>query len=517
MKIALVNVGQETNDFNPTPTTLRDFKACGLFEGCEVVDRLATLGEVGGFLDAVRQSALAVETVPIIRGWSTPGGRITAEAFRFFQDRIEAGLKRAGRIDGLMIQLHGACAADGIDDVEGAQLALCRSILGPDIPIVLALDHHDRNVTRMMVENSTAIIGHRTQPHDTFDTGKVAGQLLIRILAQGLKPVMAFRKLRLLSHQEQFLTSKPPMKTWFDRARAMEADPRVLQAANFPMQPWLDVAEGGWATVVVTDGDRQLAGRLADELADLAWSMRDAFQVKEALPVDVAVRRADQAETGLVLLSDTGDTVFGGAAGDSNLILEAMLRLDIGSLALVPMIDPGAAVRLFDAGVGAEVTIALGGQASRFFEPLIVTGKVRAVGGGMVKLADGRTPEIDMGRSVIFDIGSVTMLITELRGVAGNMPEVYRALGVEPADYKMAVLKTASNFQYFASLSSQVIRVDTRGPGQSDIAGLPWRRLPRPIYPLEILPSWRADGTKEQSGSASGPTGRKVAASSMGA
>ena len=80
------------------------------------------------------------------------------------------------------------------------------------------------------------------------------------------------------------------MKVWFDRARAMEADPRVLQASNYPMQPWLDVAEGGWATIVVTDNDRALAEKLADELADLAWSLRDEFQVKEAVPIDEAVR-----------------------------------------------------------------------------------------------------------------------------------------------------------------------------------------------------------------------------------
>ena len=79
----------------------------------------------------------------------------------------------------------------------------------------------------------------------------------------------------------------------------------------------------------------------------------------------------------------------------------------------------------------------------------------------------------------------MTMLISELRGVAGNVPDVYRAFGIEPADYKMAVLKTASNFQYFAPLTSRVIRVDTRGPGQSDILTLPWQRIPRPIYPLD--------------------------------
>ena len=76
---------------------------------------------------------------------------------------------------------------------------------------------------------------------------------------------------------------------------------------------------------------------------------------------------------------------------------------------------------------------------------------------------------------MIFDVGPVTLLISELRGVAGNVPDVYRAFGIEPADYKMAVLKTASNFQYFAPITSRVIRVDTRGPGQSDILTLPWQ------------------------------------------
>ena len=72
------------------------------------------------------------------------------------------------------------------------------------------------------------------------------------------------------------------------------------------------------------------------------------------------------------------------------------------------------------------------------------------------------------------------MLISELRGVAGNLPDVYRAFGIEPADYKMAVLKTASNFQYFAPITSRVIRVDTRGPGQSDVVDPALAAAPAP-------------------------------------
>lgn len=492
MRIALIHVGQETNDFNPLPTSLRDYASFGICEGEDVLLRFHGLGQIGGYYDVVEKSGHAIETVPIIRGWAVAGGRITREAYDFFDHKIRDGLKAAGHIDALALQLHGACASVDIDDVEGAQLQACRDVLGPDVPIVLGLDHH-ANITRQMVALSTAIVGHRTQPHDPFDTGRIGAEVLLRILFDGARPTTAWRKLPLLSHQEQFLTSRGPMKRWFDRARAMEADRRVLQASNYPMQPWLDVAEGGWATIVVTDNDLSLAERLADELADLAWSMRAEFQQREAVPIDDAVRMADAADKGVVVLSDTGDTVFGGAAGDSNLILESMLRLGIRNRALVPLIAPASVATLVNAGVGAQVTLPLGGSvAKEFFQPLEVTGVVRHIGGGHIDLNQHHQGQIDMGRTVVFEVGPVTLLISELRGVAGNLPDVYRAFGIEPADYKMAVLKTASNFQYFASMTSQVIRADTRGPGQSDVFGLPWKRIPRPVYPLDEVADWRS-------------------------
>ncbi len=486
MRLALIHISQETNDFNPVPTTLADYVAYGIYEGQEVIDRLTGRGQVGGHLAA----AGGAETVPIIRAWACAGGRITREAFDFFQEKIRAGLQAAGRIDGLALQLHGACAAEGIDDVEGAQAALCRELLGPNVPIVLGLDHH-ANITRQMVDACTAIVGHRAQPHDQFDTGQVGTTVLMRIINEKLRPTTAWRKIPLVTHQEQFLTAQGPMKRWFDRAREMESDPRVLQASNYPMQPWLDVAEGGWATIVVTDNDQALADTLADELAALAWSMREAFMQRTAIAVDDAVMAAERAPKGVVVLSDTGDTVFGGAAGDSNLILESMLRQGTTSPALIPLISPTAAARLTEAGEGAEVTLPLGGDATPFFTPLSVTGTVRKVADGRLDLtADNQADsqgEIDMGRTVIFEVGPATLLISTLRGVAGNLPSVWRAFGIEPTEYKIAVVKTASNFQFFAPITSQVIRVDTRGPGQSDVMTLPWRRLPRPIWPLDPI------------------------------
>lgn len=485
MRIGFLCITQESNDFNPLLTTLDDFRSNNIRLGAEIAAASQT-GKYRGCLDAVAASGLDVEMVPIVNAGAVAGGRISREAFDFFAAEIRKGLAAAGKLDGLILMLHGACAGEGIDDVEGEQAALCREILGPGVTIALGLDHH-ANVTHKMIDSVDVVAGHRTQPHDQIDTGHVTAATLLRVLKNKIAPTTAWRKIPLLSHQENFFTDRAPMKTWFDRARAMEAEnPKVLQASNYPMQPWLDVAEGGWATVVCTDNDQALAEKLADELADLAWSLRDKFQEHIAVTIDDAVRQADAAPKGVVILSDTGDTVFGGAAGDSNLILEAMLRIGIRGKALVPMIAPKAVAALHAAGEGATVTLKLGGEiADRFFTPLEVTGVVRRLMDQPLEIAAFRSGVVNMGKSAIFEVGPVTLLLSELRGAGGNLPELYEAHGVDVGAYQMAVMKTATAFWRFDRFRSEVIRVDTKGPGQSDIFTLPWKGLPRPIYPLE--------------------------------
>ncbi len=431
-----------------------------------------------------------METVGITRGLAVAGGRIDAESLAYFEDRVRRGLAAAGRLDGLAMHLHGACAAIGLDDVEGRLLQIARDVVGTSVPIVVTLDHH-ANVTQQMVDHSDALVGFRTQPHDPFETGEASTRLLLQILEGGARPAMAWRKIPLLSHQEQYLTSGGPMKEWFDRARALELEPGVLSVSLFPMQPWLDVEEAGWAAVVVTNADQPRAEALAEELADLCWSLRDEFQRRTSIAPDEAVRRAEAAPGGIVVLSDQGDSVFGGSAGDSTVLLESMLRQRVTGRAIIPLIDPAAVSRLAAAAVGATVTMTVGGEATGFFKPLEVTGVVRNVGRQALRFDDAPFGEFDMGPTAVFDVGPVTLLISTYRGLSGNHPGLYRAFGVEPRDYHVAVVKTASNFQWFRPIATQIIRVDTPGPTQSDIASLPWRSVPRPIYPLDPMADWR--------------------------
>jgi microcystin degradation protein MlrC len=300
------------------------------------------------------------------------------------------------------------------------------------------------------------------------------------------EPVMAWRKIPMITHQEQFLTARGPMKEWFDLGREMESRPGVLSTSNFPMQPWLDVPEGGWATAVVTDGDRDLAEALADELAAKAWSLREEYCRLDSVSPQEAVRRAEEADNGLVILSDTGDSVFGGATGDSTTILAELLRQQVSSLALVPMVDPLTVTAAVAAGVGGELTTTIGGKLDpNFGEPLELTAKVAAIGGGRFDVNMLGFESFDVGQAVLLEVGAIRILVTEKRGIGGNHPVVYEHFGIDLADVKMIVLKTASNWQFYQEWISEVVRVDTPGGTTSHLEDLIWQHLPRPIYPLD--------------------------------
>jgi len=495
MRIAIASVGQETSSFTPVRTTLDTFKQYGLYEGAEILERMQTVGPIGGFLAAAAEATDDLTLLPLIRGWAGANGMLTPETLAYFEAKIVSGLQQVLPIDGFFFDLHGAAAAENEPDVEGYLLAAARRVLGPNVPIISSLDHH-ANITQRMIDNLDGLVGHRTQPHDPFDTGYLAGRMLLALLRGATKPTLAWCKIPLITHQEQFLTSRGPMKEWFDQARALESLPGVLSVSPFPMQPWLDVPEGGWATVVVTDNDQPLAEKLAAEHAQMAWDMRERFWVYESIPPAAAVQQAESAPHGLVILSDTGDSVFGGAPGDSTSLLKEMLAQQIKSATLMPMVDAAVVDIAIQAGIDNMIDVPLGGKlATEFNQPVQVTARVAAIGGGPLHTQIVGLESFDMGRAVLLEVGPIKIVVSEREGVGGNHPIVYRHFGIEPATAKIVVLKTASNFQYYTDMASTIIRADTPGPTMSHLEQFHWQHVPRPIYPLDPLDVWQADRT----------------------
>jgi len=157
------------------------------------------------------------------------------------------------------------------------------------------------------------------------------------------------------------------MKDWFDAARLMEQQPGVVAASTFPVQPWLDVDELGWSTVVVTDNDPALARRLAADLADQAWQARHKFWETRRLPPAEAIRQAAAAPEGPIIVADASDSVLSGATGDSTCLLGELLSQEIGGMALVPMVDAPAVEAAINAGPGRSINVEVGGTLDRVF------------------------------------------------------------------------------------------------------------------------------------------------------
>jgi len=491
MRIAAGQILQETNTFSPRPCTRADFEEGGLYLGEEILRRMKGTGEIGGLMSVVEREADPIELVPIIKATAMPGGMITEDTLKYLRTTLVDGLKRSLPVDGVFLSLHGAASSDKVRDVDGYLTASVRDVVGPHIPIVLTLDHH-ANVTRLMTESADVITAYHVQPHDPLETGRRGASILLSLLHGKARPAVSWQKIPMVSPADRMQTDEWPMTEWFGRARDMEKLAKVISVATFPVNPWLDVPEMGWAVVVVTDGDKKLADELCGELANMAWALRHEFWKLNRKPLEQAVHIAAAAPEGPILIPDRSDSVLCGAPGDSTLILKEMLRQNLSCVALVPMVDPEVVDQAIEAGTGSTITVRVGGKMDNVFsEPLDVTAKVAGVAteGLSVTIHWGT---YQMGRAALLEIGNVKLLVSEYRGVGGIQPEMYRYFGLDPAKARIIVVKTTGNFQYYTSMMKGVIAVDTKGISGWDLKSFKFKKVPRPLFPLDDIGEWHA-------------------------
>jgi microcystin degradation protein MlrC len=491
MRIAIGEISQETDSFTPLPTHLRDFKDSIFFDGEELLQHERGRDVIDG-ARSVFERENDITLLPLLWAKTVPKGKLTTETYHYFLDTLTQKLQAIVPLDALFLSLHGATMAEGEDDVSGKLLELARSILGPTVPIIVPLDHH-ANITQRIVEHADLIVGFMQQPHDFFTTGEKAASLLLRIIREKIFPVTGWVKIPMITPQDQFLTSKDPMKTWFDRARAAEKEnDNILAVSQFPMQPWLDAKEAGWSVVVHGRDSSAIDDIRATtrSLALSAWEQRQQFWVSERLPPEAAIENIEtQPSTeSPFILADTGDAVYGGSSGDSTTLLSAMLSRKCEKTYLLPMVDEKAVSEACETGVASTCRLTLGGSYDPFSKPVTVEGKITAISRGVTSITSwGIT---DIGRTVLFEAENIKIVLLEMRSYAINLPILYNHLGIDPKTAHAIVLKTGSNFQFFLPFCKEVIRVDTPGTTQSDLHNFTWKRIPKPTYPIHSIRQW---------------------------
>lgn len=501
MRIAIGQLWQETNTFNPIPTTWRDFEDFGILRGCDLVEKMAETNELGGFIQTLRQWPEPVEIVGLVRLPAWPSGTATRETFERIRAEIVESIHAAGPLDAVLLALHGSMVAEEHPDVEGDILEAVREVIGSSIPLVATLDLH-ANVTGKMVCHADVLVPYHTIPHiDVFETGCRAAKVLRRILDGG-RPTMAFQKMPLVLPVERANTDDPSSASHEFRKelQRLETMPGVLAAGLFSVQPWIDVPELGSAVIVATENDCARAEKYAVALAASVWDRRRDY-LPELVPVESAVVEATRyQEHGLVVLGDGADATTSGAPGDGTSVLCELLKHRWTRGALITMVSPELVADAQRIGVGGSRFGPVGGvRDHRYSKPLELTAKVTRLFDAQFVLTGhlGRNLPINMGPSAVFQCGDVSLIVTSRSG-PHFAPELFKAAGFDPFSASVLVAKSPCGFRIsFQSRAVKIISLRSPGCAPPDFWHYEYRNISRPLWPWDDTISFMADSTSQ--------------------
>lgn len=495
MRIVAAMMKHETNTFSPLPTPLAAFEAdepgAAPVAGAPAIERYAgTNTGLAAYIELARREG--AELVIPVAGDAAPGGPVADAAFEHFAEAI-CGAVRPG-CDALLLDLHGAMVTESCDDGEGELLRRVRAI-APELPIAVALDFH-ANLSAAMVAHATVITGYRTYPHvDMRETAARAGRTLLRAIKGEIEPVMLWGRRPILSHTLKQSPSLPPMKDLMARALAAERSGEVLNASVFGGFPMADTPHVGLSAVIVADRRaaqaQARAVRLREELLNEAWRRRADF-VFEGEPLEISLARARSLEGGPIVLVDHGDNVFSGGTQDVMKTVEEAFNAGLSDMAIGPIWDPQTVAELTRAGVGAHVTVQLGGKTSMPAlglqgRPLQVSGTVRRITDGRYRVTCPMMTGLTLshGPSAVLDTGTAEILVCSQRMEPFDLG-VFRHAGIEPTSKRYLLIKSRQHFRAgFEPIAKHIVLLSGPGVTSSDYSLFRFERVPRPLYPLD--------------------------------
>ncbi|ARF59885.1 microcystin degradation protein MlrC [Streptomyces gilvosporeus] len=481
MRIGIGGMAVECSQFCPHRTTYDDFRVT---RGAALLGRYSWTRPDGDL-------AGRVEWVPLVHAVALPGGPVERAAYDRVKRELTGRIRESGTLDGLVYDIHGAMSVVGLDDAEADLTEAVRAAAGPRALLSAAMDLHG-NVSRRFAARLDLLTAHRLAPHeDAWETRERAACKLVERLESGKgRPYRAWVQIPVLLPGEKTSTRLEPAASLYGGLGAVEALDGVVDAALWVGYAWAD-EERCRAAAVVTADDPRLAVHQAGLLARRYWDARRGFRfVGPTGDADSCIARAAASPRRPFVISDSGDNPTAGGAGDLPYMLGRLLAHDdLASgrvTALHPGItDPRAVAACFAAGVGAAVTLRVGGQVSAgtgpHAEPYELTGTVTALepaGEG----APGSSAQGGGGRTAAVTRGGVTVVLTERRRPFHTRAD-FGAL--DPRGYDLVVVKIGYLEPELYALAADWLLALTPGGVDQDLLRLGHHRVRRPLYPFD--------------------------------
>jgi microcystin degradation protein MlrC len=488
-RVIVGGLSHETSTFTPVATSLASFRERFLLRGREIVDVMrGTNTPIGGFIDgAVKHGFDLIPTLFAEAHTSAPTPR---RVFDSLVDELLTGIEKAGAIDGVLLELHGSMCAgdldspDGIPDAEGYLLTEVRRRVGPDVPILAELDIHS-NVTPLMVQKADVLIGRESYPEiDMAERARECADVLARIWHDGLRPTMALHQIPMVWGMNQ-VTAHSPMREAIAELHRIEERPGVVCGSIATCYFLADVPDMGASVYVVTDNDRALAQHYADELGRWCHDRRADWHFPMPSTSE-ALALAERAGRYPVIFADMRDNTGGGSPGDSTGMLRAFVEAGVREACVLNITDPEAVRKCHSAGVGATLTLDVGGHSSPLQgEPVRMTARVVALSDGKFRY-DGPMfagLESNLGPSAHIEQDGIHVLLTTLREQPFDTAFA-RSLELDPRRLRYIGVKSSAHFRAGFESWAGAIHVVSES-SVHNLGSLPYKRLNRRLYPFD--------------------------------
>jgi microcystin degradation protein MlrC len=442
--------------------------------------------EVAGSLERLRTHGF--EAVPLMRAWAMSGGVFLDDELTKMKALLKQEISAAGKLDGLILNLHGALINES-DDHTDAQIAeFAREILGPDVPIVVTHDLHG-NPSRRIVAASDALIGFRTYPHiDQGDTGRRAADLMKELLSNNRRLGTVLKKLNMIIPAETMGTSDQPLLQIRELADSL-IDDEILDISLFPVQPWIDVSEVGFGITVVHSGNVERANECAEIIRKAVWDIHQDFQAT-LYSVEDAIGQAIQGYQGkMQVIAQSSDAPTGGSTGDDSRVVAALVNYGSDIPSACTVVDAPAVDAAFKQSIGDVVSLSLGftidprwGSAVTVQAKLINKGQAPVVLTGPAMTGQ----VVSIGRWVVLESANKVKILVSESGTTTFDPAGYEIAGIDLDECVIVHVRSPLLFKSgFAGRFGQAFSLDLDGPTTPNIKKLKFSKVPRPMIGLD--------------------------------
>ncbi|MGD2200775.1 MAG: M81 family metallopeptidase [Candidatus Bathyarchaeota archaeon] len=492
MRIAVASFSHETCTFCPRLTTVEDFEFGGVPKGQEVLDSVRGIPSyINGYIK-VAEAEPDVELVGILAASRSRGGSsgswLTKECFDKYSYGIAEGIREAGEIDGVLLALHGAMAVTGVPKPEAEIARRVRAVVGADIPIMVTLDLH-ANEDHELAEAADGVFILKTYPHvDSEEIGMMAARCMVQTVRGEIKPVMAVRKPRIMTPSVYQGTGVYPAKDIMERARGWEAKEDNIYAVSVAFGfAYADVPDVGATVMVVTDGDEALAERVAQDVSDYIWGLREPFAGKILPKTEEGVKKAieaAEADRTPVVIADHSDRT-----GDGTHILRELIAQGGRNFCVATIADEGAIQEIHEkAEVGEKVIQEVGGYATEWSgAPVEIEGEVEFLGDCSFTMTGpmSRGATRDLGTVAVLGFGENNHVVVtpHLHQVLDDA--IFPALGLNLGDLDIISIKSRVHFRaYYNDVAGEIIEIDAPGLGPADVTQHQFENIPENLYPF---------------------------------